>query len=422
MDSLNYLYAKNTFDLYDAPILAGPIKTTSFLQNNRPVFVHSYSKNPLYSAQSFKRTLKRAVKDADHFSPDGTPEPYTFLLNVFTENPEDIGAHEHHCSSVYALYAETPAQLKPLLGMMARHELFHRTVPLSLQSMEIKNNNYLGLHPVSHLWFYEGLAQWATFKMQLINGSLSERRLCAMVRNELYSSDIKKDTVSLITASNAVLENHGLLEQFYRRGFLFCTLLDLYIIQKTNGRVTLRDILLSMAKTYPPGRPFDSDSLFSLIAAQSTPDVYEFCENHLYRNDPLPIRELFQNIGIRYIEKERSSRMLADFGVLSYRDMKNRRMVIAGIYNDGPVTGFQPGDTILSIDGADFYLSFACGPIISRLFFTAPGTGYTAVVNRKGKEHTIRGRTVPFYNRHVFYFDNEYGTHALTLRKVWASR
>lgn len=421
-DTLGHLFASSTFELFDSPILAGNLSRSAFVENNRPVFVHTISSGRAIRSTFFKNTLKKSVREADAFIPSASRDPYTFLLNVLPEKPFSVGAHEHRRSSICSLYVKNPGSTKHLLGIMARHELFHRTIPLSLESREIRNNQYLGIHPVSHLWFYEGLAQWATFKMQLMNGTMSVKKFCTVLRNELYIGDTKKDSLGLIAVSESVLDRHRSLEQFYRRGFLFCTMLDIFIIEKTKGHKTLRDVVLALNAAYPHGRPFDADSLFGMIASMTNPGVLEFCENHLRKNEPLPMQSLFNTIGIRYVPMQSHPRMLADFGVLAYKDLTTRRMVVTGVFNDAPECGFKPGDTLLTIDGEDFYLDASCARAIGRLFFSSVGTAYSAVVMRNGKEWTIRGRTVPYYNRHVFFVDNTASQESRVLRKIWTSR
>jgi predicted metalloprotease with PDZ domain len=421
-DSNRNLYANNIFELLDSPILLGNLSYAAFEHNNKRYFIYTHSENGKVRARNLKGILKDAVKDVDCFLGGFPVDNYTFLVNIINDNIRHIGAHEHLCSSIYGFGGQKKSSIKEMMELFARHELFHVLSPLSLQSTEIYENRYTGKHPVTHLWFYEGLAQWATFKMLLVNHRISVEKFLNVLSYSLITGDTKIDSLNIIDCSRKTLDYHDMMQDIYRRGLVFGALLDVHIINKTAGQVTLMDVLRKMKEKYPPGRPFESDSLFQIIASLSHTEVKEFLVHYLQTNNPLPTREEFGRLGINYISKEQHPRLKSDFGFFPYNDEVSGRLIIRGVFNENQSSGFKPYDTLLTVDGEDFILHNTDPELVKRLFFTSPGTSYTATVRRNCKDTVVHAKTVPSYLRHVFSVNKDASPQALALRQVWMTR
>lgn len=421
-DSSRNLYADDLFELLDSPILLGDISYAAFKYNEKRCFIYTHSDRGNVRSKDLKRVLRGAIQDADGFLEGFLVDNYSFLVNVIKDTIGHIGAHEHLHSSIYGFGGQKKSIIKTLLKLFARHELLHTLSPLSLQSREIYDNKYTGRHPVSHLWFYEGIAQWAAFKMMLMSHAVSAEQFLNVMSNTLTNSDTEIDSLSLIDCSNRALVSDGMVSDIYRRGLIFGALLDIHLINKTAGRVTLREVLLKMKDRYPPGRPFDTDSLFQIIASFSDPEVKGFLEHYLQTNDTLPIREEFGRLGISYSSKKRHPQIKAGLGVIPYNDNVSGRMIVRDVYTENRSTGYESHDTIVTVDGENFLLGGTNPELIRRLFFSSPGTSYTAVVLRDGKEVTIHAKTVPYYLRHVFSVQDEVNPRVLALRHIWMTR
>lgn len=416
-DSSGYLYAESYYEMQDNPIIAGELSQSTFKVNKKNFFIYTFSESSQFSAGNLKRLVKESVDDADNFLNGFIPSNYCFLFSFLNDSLNVGGAHEHARSSLYSFSATKSPQLSYNLRWIVRHELFHTLIPLYLQGDEISSLDFINDHPVSHLWFYEGLAQWSAFKMQLITGEISPEEYMGILRNAYMISDTKDDSLDFISLSRNALKGERILSDVYRRGLIFGNLLDMYIISKTEGKVTLREALLKMKDQYPFGKSFNSDSLFSILSSFTHPSVKEFLENALYRNS-VNASELFEKVGIEYTAKEKYPIIISELGAMLRPDYASYCMLIGGAYSEAKEYGYKAGDTLLTVDGK--YVNpdnFAYS--VRHLTTEKPGLKYTAEVRgTDGVKRTIKGTTIPYFVRHKMSIT----PNDVLLRDVWLSR
>jgi predicted metalloprotease with PDZ domain len=402
MDSIGYLYAATYHQLMDNPIIAGNLSQYAFEFNSTTYFVYVYSDTSGFSARGMRKIVKNAAIDADLFMNKSSFSSYSFLFNFLKDSLLSFGAHEHSNSSMYVNPVKNIRNVKENLNWIIRHELFHTLTPLGLKGRDIDDKEYLCVSQVTNLWFYEGLAQWAAFKMQLMNGTIALEEYLKVLSNCLSELEFGKDTLSLIQLSQGVYQNRSFISDIYLRGIITGTLLDMEIILKTNGKRTLREILLELRDEYPPGKPFATDSLIEIIASKTYTDVGTFLHKILYSNEMPDLKELFDRFGVMYTDRENHSFIRSDFGLELRPDSKNERFIIHGIYNEADLYSFQKGDTLLTINGYRMSpMQFV--PEVRNLFTSDPGLGYVAVLKgTDGKERTVNARTVRYYMRNQF--------------------
>jgi predicted metalloprotease with PDZ domain len=418
MDSSGYFHADSYYEMQDNPIIAGKLNHYAFANNNKNFFVYTYSDDQQILALNLKTLIKKAVIDADSFLMGSIPSNYCFLFSFLDDIPSGGGAHEHANSSLYYFPTRNFAETRVNLKWIVRHELFHTLTPLSLKSDEIDAIDFKNSIPVSHLWFYEGLAQWAAYKMLVIPGSISRENYLRILRNFYLYSDITDDSLDFLSLSRNVLREKSFIADVYRRGLIFGNLLDMYIIYKTDGKLTLRETLLKMRKLYPSGKYFTSDSLFSIMATLTHPDVKTFLENTLVRNTPVNTSELFGHFGITYSAREKDPVVVSELGVLLRASMDHNHLIIGGPFKEAKDFGFRAGDTLLNVDGKKLQPdSFAV--TVKHLSVGKPGSKYTAeVCGSDGVRRTINGTTIPYFVRHKM----ETTVDGLRLRNILFSR
>jgi predicted metalloprotease with PDZ domain len=418
IDSSGYLYANSYYEMQDNPIIAGKLNHYGFANNTKNFFVYSYSDDPQLSALNLKPLIKKAVKDADNFLMGSIPSNYCFLFSFLDDSPSAGGAHEHANSSLYGFPTSNFAETKVSLEWIIRHELFHTLIPLSLKGDEIDAIDFKNSFPVSHLWFYEGLAQWAAYKMLVVSGSISRESYLRILRSFYLFSDTKDDSLDFLSLSRNMLKEKSSIADVYRRGLLFGNLLDMYIIYKTDGKLTLRETLLKMREQYPSGKNFTSDSIFTIISKLTHPDVKTFLENTLVRNVPVNTSELFRHFGISYSAREKNPVVVSEIGVLLRLSTDNNRLIIGGPFREAKDFGYKTGDTLLTVDGKKI-LPDSFGVSVKHISIGKPGTKYTAeVCGSDGVKRTINGTTVPYFIRH----NMETTVDGLRLRNIWFSR
>jgi predicted metalloprotease with PDZ domain len=416
-DSSGYLYADSYYEMQDNPIIAGELSKSTFKVNEKNFFIYTFSESSQFSAGNLKRLVKESVEDADGFLNGFIPSNYCFLFSFLNDSLKVGGAHEHARSSLYSFSLKNGYDVSYNLRWIVRHELFHSLIPLYLQGDEISLLDFINSHPVSHLWFYEGLAQWSAFKMQLITGEISPEEYLGILRNAYIMSDMKVDSLDFLTLSRNAFNNKNKLSDVYRRGLLFGNMLDMYIVSKTEGKVTLRETLLKMKDEYPLGKSFDSDSIFSIISRLTHPDVKTFLESALYGNS-VNVPELFEKVGIDYSTREKNPMVISELGAMLRPDYKSYCMLIGGAYSEAKGCGYKAGDTLLTVDGKNVNPdNFAFS--IRHLTTEKPGLKYTAEVRgTDGIKRTINGTTIPYFVRHKMSIT----PNDVLLREIWLSR
>lgn len=420
-DSSGYYYASDYSDLLTGQILSGDLTHKTFSYGNSNYYIYSYSGNPGFNAKELKGIFKDAVEDADNFLGGFPTKDYVFLVMNFPKKAGlfGTGALEYLKSSFYTICSYNISDVENTIGKIVRHELFHVLAPLSLKGREISDMDYITPHPVKNLWFYEGLTQWATFKMRLMNNSFTTKDYLNIVRNNLMVSQLSRDTCSLIELSENTFENRKGFVDIYRRGFILGTMLDLYIIQKTSGKETLRTVLLKMRDKYPINMPFETDSIYSILASLSHPDVKRFCIKYINNNEPFPIETIFNNVGITYNALDDHPILKSDFDFFSVPVQNTGRFVIQGFYPSAEKNNpFKKGDTLISIDDSEIIKGQPCLPL-NKLLTSVPGRAFSMKLKRGDKFINVIDKSVVCYRRHTFKQDEFTGIEQQRLFDIW---
>jgi predicted metalloprotease with PDZ domain len=357
------------------------------------------------------------VRDFENFLGEPPPSGYTFLFSVADDSIVRGGALEHRKSSLYRISTAEFDKLKQLPWVI-RHELYHTFIPLELRGEDIAALDFVGMHPVEHLWFYEGLTQWATYKMQLINRTISPRQYLGEIRRSLIIADRSDDSIALIPLSRNILEDGSSYTSIYRRGLVLGALLDLHIIARSRGEVTLRETLLEMKSQYPRGKEFRTDSLFSIIASLTHPSVEEFLTDYLVHKRMPDMERLFRWVGINYTARRKHPYIHSELGLVLKASESTDHLVVLDVHSGAERYGYQQGDTLLAVDNqpvtADNF-----GISTKHLMTSMPGVKYKADVKGiDGGQRSITAFSKPLYLHHVFEIMPEPNR----LRRVWATR
>ena len=77
-------------------------------------------------------------------------------------------------------------------------------------------------------------------------------------------------------------------------------LLDIRLLELSGGQSGLRELVLELAEEYGKSRPFPEDRFFQIIEEMTYPEIGDFFQQYVVRAEPLPYREYFAKIGLRY--------------------------------------------------------------------------------------------------------------------------
>jgi len=293
-------YATNYDQLVDSPLLLGKVTKASTTVDNSEINIVTYSKTNQITSTQILNDVEQVLIDASAFLKGLPVDRYNFLY-FFEER--NAGALEHSYSSVYVL-TETPYSIAygQYLRNISAHEFFHIVTPLNIHSEIIEDFNFAEPTASEHLWLYEGVTEWASVMMQYRNSSISVNTVFNRFRSKKLSADNYDLNYSLSSMSlNCYTPEGG--AQFgnvYNKGALVAALLDIRLLELSNGEKGLRELILELIDTYGPENAFSETSFFGDLTEMTYPEIEDFINRYIKGTDALPLAEYFAKIGVNY--------------------------------------------------------------------------------------------------------------------------
>ncbi|WP_379022352.1 hypothetical protein [Parapedobacter deserti] len=87
----------------------------------------------------------------------------------------------------------------------------------------------------------------------------------------------------------------------YQLGALTAAILDIRMLQLSEGQHGLREVYLDFVKKYGKWRPFDNDTFFDEFIASTHPEIRSFIKNHIESYTPFNYAAEFLPVGISYL-------------------------------------------------------------------------------------------------------------------------
>lgn len=307
LKEVNGYYMADNFDhLVDSPIMTGKLTFAETKIADTPIRIYTYSENGKVNSEMLLKEMTQMLKAAEKFLIKLPVDNYTFLF-YFIENPSGVtGAWEHSYSSEYVIAEEepTPKFLKSVVDI-ASHEFFHVVTPLNIHSEIIESFNFEKPTPSQHLWLYEGVTEWASH-IQLFRGgvtNLDEYISNGLKQKIIVSENYFKTDWSLKKIAEESFNGGDAAQQYgniYYKGALLASYLDIRLLELSNGKMGLREVLLKLVKKYGKGNPFNEKTFFDDLAALTYPEIKDFTTKYIINNEPFPHEEFLSKIGLHY--------------------------------------------------------------------------------------------------------------------------
>jgi predicted metalloprotease with PDZ domain len=309
-------YEADSYDhMVDSPFLLGRnLSMASVDVTGVPVRVAVYSPSGQVTAPQLMGHMQGMLNAAGQFIGQLPVDKYVFLFRFTPKSPGATGAWEHSYSSTYVLpdTVLTP-QYAARITSTAAHEFFHIVTPLNIHSEIVEHFNFETPTPSQHLWLYESVTEWASDKMQQEGGLMPVDRYLTEMAGKLWVDRTYFDsTYSLAKIAETSFTTEG-AKQFgnvYMRGALIAALLDIRLLQLSDGRTGLRHLVRGLARDYGKSRPFPEDSLFQIIAARTSPEILDFFDRYVKGAERPPVREYYALLGIDLVDGERPNLVL----------------------------------------------------------------------------------------------------------------
>ena len=352
------VYRTGDYDLLvDSPMMYNVPDTTFIEIGNARVLISVYSPKKLvtseYLASKFETLLKATAKYID----GGLPvEKYAFILyfaDPATANPRQ-GALEHSYSSFYYI-SETPQQqIAPLMVDIAAHEFFHIVTPLTIHSTEIANFNFNEPDLSKHLWLYEGVTEYSSDHVQvrynLITPQAFMDKLAEKINKSKNDYDDNLPFTELSEKAAGVYSDQ--YSNVYEKGALIAAMLDVRLLELSEGEMDLQDLLRQLTVRYGKERPFDDDKLFEVIESMTYPEIGEYFRKYVGGPESIPYEDILRKVGVNYIKEP--NKQVASIGQIGigYNPEKERLEIsnTEGMNAFGRAMGYQAGDLIISIN------------------------------------------------------------------------
>lgn len=297
-----YYYAEDYDKFVDSPILVGDLTVASVEVDDARINVNTYSEGDLISSGQILNDVEQVMLDASAFLKGLPVDHYNFLF--FFHNGPGAGALEHSYSSVYVIRDNTyTIPYQDYVKDVTAHEFFHVVTPLNIHSEIIEDFNFAEPTASQHLWLYEGVTEWASLMMQYRNGSKTTTGLLSEFRSKKLTADQYNQSMSLTTMSQTCYTPSG-GSQFgnvYNKGALVAALLDIRLLELSNGEAGLRELILELIDTYGPNNAFSEADFFNVLVAMTYPEIEDFINQYIKGTTALPIEEYFNKIGVYYI-------------------------------------------------------------------------------------------------------------------------
>jgi len=411
-NSSGYFEAGSFDYLVDSPVLLGDLSESSITISGTLVKVYTYSKTDLIKSDDLLNSVEDILYAADKFT-NGLPvDKYTFLFHF---EDEAAGAWEHSYSSFY-VFPEFPLSknyIKNLRSTVA-HEFFHIVTPLNIHSELISNFNFAEPKLSQHIWLYEGVTEWASDALQLGANIYSIQEYLEELTTKLRQAEGFRKDLSLTELSVNSFEYQDQFYIFYCRGPIIMTLLDIKLLDESDGQIGLREVINELAKDYGPKKSFSEEKFFEDFTDRTFPDVMDFFNMYVKGTEPLPIKEYFEKVGINYLETAGfdSSKAGFDFEFA----LKEGNLVIAILTEDSlPV---KVGDVFYKYNGEEITPQ-NLGQIFSKFNNYKPGETISFVMKRDSEEFVFDYKLPAEKITHIFKIIEDADERQLKLRDAW---
>lgn len=438
-DTNDKFVVENYNRIVDNPFMYCVPDTTVIKVGNTDVLISVYSPTKQVSSKYLASKLDTLLQAQGKYLGGSLPvDKYAFLIYLDSRKigySGGEGALEHsYCSMYY--YPERPdSVLAPEFVDHAAHEFFHIITPLTIHSNEIQNFDFNSPKMSRHLWLYEGSTEYHAHMVQEKYGLITPEELLDVFSDKIKLSRLHyNDTVPFTTMSNEVLGRYkNEFGNVYQKGALINLAVDVELLQLSNGKYGIMNLIHDLSNKYGKQKGFEDTALFNEITQLTYPEIKAFLTTYLAGNTPLPYKEIFEKIGVKYEDEVETKDSAFSIGNVTLGiNPDNGRLRVIGTSNlnsTGKAAGYKEGDELVSINNVEVnYQSF--NKTLDRIFKDAKAGDLFAIkALRKddaGKEKEVLLEAplmrVPKYKQYALCFIDQPTQQQLLIRNAWLGK
>jgi len=300
----------------------------------------------------------------------GEPAPMSRYVFLVTAVGDGYGGLEHRASTAllcsrndlpYAGMTGLPEGYRTFLGLCS-HEYFHtwnvkRIKPAAFTPYDLDRENYTTL-----LWAFEGFTSYYDDLALLRSGAIelkdwlelmaktisNVQRTPGRLRQTLAESSF--DAWSNFYRQDENTPNAG--GGYYAKGALFVLALDLTLRSKTDGRISLDDVMRTLWERHgKTGIGVGEDDIHAIAEACSGVNLKRLFTEGVSGTRDLPLKKLLATFGIELARETAPTAKAPSLGVKTGSDANEVKL--ANVFDDGAAqaAGLSAGDILLAIDG-----------------------------------------------------------------------
>ncbi len=416
MNEDGYYEAEDYDQIVDSPMLLGKLTKASAEISGADIEIYTYSKTGLLESGDILTSVENILKAEDKFT-NGLPvDHYTFLFHF--ENLS-AGAWEHSYSSFYVFREDSLDKLnKQGFNDYIAHEFFHIVTPLNIHSELVEKFNFEKPVMSKHLWLYEGVTEWASHIMLLRDSLMSIEDYEHMLQQKMNQYQGYNNNISLTYLGEHSAEMSDQYPNIYMKGALAAGLLDIRLLELSNGKKGLREVINELAEVYGPNRSFSEKTFFDDFIDMTYPDIKDFIEKYIAGTEPLPIKEYYNKIGINYMEQGSYDSSNVSLGI--HVGFDKGSFIVAKVSEDSPnYSIFKSGDIINRVEGKEVTLE-NIQQLISDVRKTKKvGDSLKMTIIRDGNPVDLNLVLTAARQKNIFSVNENAAAAQVALRNIW---
>ncbi len=353
----NTFLAENLDVLIDSPIEIGTQKILTFDLKGIPHKISMYGEAK-YDEQKIIKDFNKVCETAMSVIGEHPCKNYTFLIHNLNRGG---GGLEHlnstTCQTSRSSY-ENEKAYQGFLSLIA-HEYFHlwnvkRIRPKALGPFDYENENYTHL-----LWLSEGCTSFYQNYILRRAGFMTPEDFTANFAKEISlienqpGNKVQSATESSWDAwikyyrPNENSKNSTV--SYYDKGSVLGGVLNLLILQNTNGKKNFDDVLRFVYQKYykEQQRGFTDEELQKAVETVAGIPMNDFFQKYIFGTETLPYSEILKAVGMQIVDQNATNND-------PYLGVETRNGKIGAVLRDSPayVDGLNVDDEILSVDGS----------------------------------------------------------------------
>lgn len=413
-----YFTAPNYDRIVDSPILLGRLTKATTTVAGAQIDMYTYSKTDKIKSEQLLNNMQSMLNAAGQFLKQLPVKRYTFLYHF---EGQSWGAWEHSYSSEYVMQEEEfSKKFADELTSIAAHEFFHVVTPLNIHSEIIQQFNFVTPTPSEHLWLYEGVTEWASDAMQLRAQLMDLPTYLSELSQKIAYDKSLDTTYSLSKLGLTCYTNEGQRQygNIYARGALVAGLLDIRLLELSDGKRGLREVINELARMYGPDKAFPEKDFFAVFTQLTYPQIADFFDRYVKTAEPLPYREYYNKLGITYTPAIPTGEKAPSMGMRP--TFVENKFYLTKLADPLLKAGLQENDEWAALNGQAVTMENV-SKIMDGLKQLKAGDTYDITVRRNGQESTVKSSMLEkdVIKQYVFQLDPQATAQQLQLREVW---